>query len=429
MRTLLLVGGVDDTLVAAEELGLRVLLLQHPTKITERQRELADVVEVLDYTDWTLTAPVVTRLHQRWHIDRVVSLTEPGLDIAARASDLLGLGGTTYPVSRRFRDKLAMRRHLVRRDADAVAAAPLQDFDDLRAFGARYGYPFVVKPTAATASIGVFRVDDPSGHEPVWEQVCRLRGTRTDRVSTLLVLDDFLMEEYVHGREFSVETFSFAGRHVVVTVTEKMTDPGHFAELGHAVPARLTEDAWDRVGECVGTFLDHLEFTDGPCHTEVRLSGTRARIIESHHRYGGDAIPELVRAVYGIDLDTLAVGWPFGLVDPLPASPAPRGGGCVRAVVGAPGRVLSVEGVEEALRQPDVLAVRISARPGDEVRPLRDNWDRLGLVAVTGPTATAAAVRGAQVIDEFIRIRITDDRGEVHLARAAEIAQVSGAVG
>ncbi|WP_433228298.1 ATP-grasp domain-containing protein [Micromonospora sp. CA-248260] len=428
MRTLLLVGGVDDTLVAAKELGLRVLLLQHPTKITDRQRRLADVAEVLDYTDWTLTAPVVTRLHQQWRIDQVVSLTEPGLDVAARARDLLGLDGTTYPVSRRFRDKLAMRRHLVRRDADAVAATPLHDFDDLGAFGARHGYPFVVKPTAATASIGVFRVDDPSGHEAVWEQVCRLRGTRTDRVSTLLVLDDFLMEEYVHGREFSVETFSFAGRHVVVTVTEKMTDPAHFAELGHAVPARLTEDAWDRVGECVGTFLDHLGFTDGPCHTEVRLSGTRARIIEGHHRYGGDAIPELVRAVYGIDLDRLAVGWPFRLVDALPDSPAPRGGGCVRAIVGPPGRVLSVEGVEEALRQPDVLAVRISARPGDEVRPLRDNWDRLGLVAVTGPTATAAAARGAQVIDEFIRIRIVDDRGGEHLARAAEVAQVSGAV-
>ncbi|MBM7075196.1 ATP-grasp domain-containing protein [Micromonospora humida] len=429
MRTLLLVGGVDDTAVAAKELGLRVLLLQHPTKITERQRQVADVVEVLDYTDWTLTAPVVTRLHQRWRIDQVVSLTEPGLDIAARARDLLGLDGTSYPVSRRFRDKLAMRRHLVSRDAEAVAAAPLRDFDDLRAFGVRHGYPFVVKPTAATASIGVFRVDDPSGHEAVWEQVCRLRGTRTDRVSTLLVLDDFLMEEYVHGREFSVETFSFAGRHVVVTITEKMTDPGHFAELGHAVPARLTEDAWDRVGECVATFLDHLGFTDGPCHTEVRLSGTRARIIEGHHRYGGDAIPELVRAVYGIDLDRLAVGWPFRLVDPLPDSPAPRGAGCVRAVVGPPGRVLSVEGVPEAARQPDVLAVRISARPGDEVRPLRDNWDRLGLVAVTGPTVVAAAQRGARLVDEFIRIRIRDDRGAVHLARVAEVHQLTGAVG
>ncbi|WKU06936.1 ATP-grasp domain-containing protein [Micromonospora sp. HUAS LYJ1] len=429
MRTLLLVGGVDDTAVAAKELGLRVLLLQHPTKITERQRQVADVVEVLDYTDWTLTAPVVTRLHQRWRIDQVVSLTEPGLDIAARARDLLGLDGTTYPVSRLFRDKLAMRRHLVRRDAEAVAAVPLRDFDDLRAFGVRHGYPFVVKPTAATASIGVFRVDDPSGHEAVWEQVCRLRGTRTDRVSTLLVLDDFLMEEYVHGREFSVETFSFAGRHVVVTITEKMTDPGHFAELGHAVPARLTEDAWDRVGECVCTFLDHLGFADGPCHTEVRLSGTRARIIESHHRYGGDAIPELVRAVYGIDLDRLAVGWPFRLVDPLPDSPAPRGGACVRTVVGPPGRVLSVEGVQEAARQPDVLAVRISARPGDGVRPLRDNWDRLGLVAVTGPTVAAAAERGARLVDEFIRIRIRDDRGAVHLARVAEVHQLTGAVG
>lgn len=429
MNTLLLVGGVDDTLAAAKRLGLRVLLLQHPTKITDRQRHLADVAEVLDYTDWETTAPVVRRLHELWHIDRVVSLTEPGLDIAARASDLLGLAATGYRVSHRFRDKLAMRRHLVRADPCAVAAAPLRDFDDLRAFGARHGYPFVVKPTAATASIGVFRVDDPSAHDRVWEQVCRLRGTRTDRVSTLLVIEDFLMEEYVHGREFSVETFSFAGRHVVVTITEKMTTHAHFAELGHVVPARLSEDGWDRVVECVTTFLDHMEFTDGPCHTEVRLSGTRVRIIEGHHRYGGDAIPELVRAVYGMDLDALAVGWPFGLVAPLPGSPPPRGGACVRAIVGVPGRILSVDGVEEAAREPDVLAVRVSATPGDEVRPLRDNWDRLGLVAVTGPSAAAAAARGAQVIEDLIRIRIQDETGRVRLAHVAEVGPLATAVG
>jgi biotin carboxylase len=429
LRTLLLVGGVDDTVIAAKELGLRVVLLQHPTKITERQRELADVIEVLDYTDWAATAPVVTALHEQWRVERVVSLTEPGLDIAARISDLLGLGGTTFQVSRLFRDKLAMRRHLVRRDAEAVAATPLHDFDDLRAFGARHGYPFVVKPAAATASIGVFRVADPSDHDFVWEQVCRLRGTRTDRVSTLLTIDDFFMEEYVHGQEFSVESFSFGGRHVIVTITEKMTVPSHFAELGHAVPARLTEDAWDRVAECVTTFLDHMGFTDGPCHTEVRLSGTRARIIESHHRYGGDAIPELVRAVYGIDLDTLAVGWPFGLVEQLPDDPRPRGGACVRAIVAAPGRVVSIDGVEEARRQPDVLAVRISVKPGDVVRPVRDNWDRLGLVAAAAASPAAAAVRAAQVIEDLIQIRVRDDSGRVHLAEVAEIHRVPSAVG
>ncbi len=429
MSTLLLVGGVDETLVAAKDLGLRVLLLQHPTKITERQRRLADVAMVVDYTDWTHTRPVVLQLHHDWHIDRAVSLTEPGLDIAARANDLLGLGGTSYRVSRRFRDKLTMRQHLAGRDGDAVAAAPLREFDDLRAFGASHGYPFVVKPTDATAGIGVFRVDDPSAHDQVWERVRSLRGTRTDRVSTLLLLENFLMEEYVHGREYSVETFSFAGRHVVLTVTEKITDSAHFAELGHAVPARLSEDAWDRVSEAVTAFLDHMEFTDGPCHTEVRVNGSRPRIIESHHRYGGDAIPELVRAVYGVDLNTLAVGWPFRLVDPLPPSLPGRGGACVRTLVGDPGRVLSVEGVEEAARQDDVLTVRISVKPGDEVRPLRDNWDRIGLVAVTAGTADVAAVRGAQVIEDHIRVRIQGDDGRVTLARVAETGQLSATGG
>ncbi|GIF16721.1 ATP-grasp domain-containing protein [Actinoplanes teichomyceticus] len=424
MPTLLVVGGVDATVAAAKELGLRVLLLQHPTKITERQRALADVTVVGDYTDWAYAEPVVRDLHRQWRIDRVVSLTEPGLEIAGRVNDLLGLGGTGYAAARRLRDKLAMRQHLAGRDAAAVAAAPVHDPRDLVTFGARHGYPYVVKPTTATASIGVFRVDGPGDHDRVWRQVRRLRGTRTDRVSTLLVLEDFLMEEYLDGREFSVETFSFAGRHVVVTVTEKLTHPTRPAELGHVVPARIGEDERARVCAAVTRFLDHIGIADGAGHTEVKLTGQGPRIVEGHNRYGGDAIPELVRAAFGIDLDRLAVGWPFRLVDELPDRPMATRTAAVRALVAPAGRVLSVDGVEEAARQEGVLAVRISARPGDEVRDCHDNWDRLGLVAVQAESAQAALERGARIVEEHLRVRVQEPSGEVTLARAADVVPV-----
>ena len=44
MSVLLLVGGTDDTVVKAKELGITVLLLQHPTKISPIQEAAADVV-------------------------------------------------------------------------------------------------------------------------------------------------------------------------------------------------------------------------------------------------------------------------------------------------------------------------------------------------------------------------------------------------
>ncbi|MFE6895073.1 ATP-grasp domain-containing protein [Streptomyces sp. NPDC057694] len=422
-HTVLLVGGTDETVAKAALLGLRVLLLQHPTKINDEQRRLADRVEVVDYTRWDLVEPLACRLRTAPGFDLALSLTEPGLENAARINDLFGLGGTSHAVTLRFRDKKVMRAHLAVHDpASAVRAAPLRTRADLAAFGARVGYPFIVKPTDATASIGVQRVTGAEDIERVWQAVRAMVGTRTDRVSTLFVLRDFLMEEYVDGPEFSVESFSFAGRHVVVAITEKFTHRAHFAELGHAVPARLDVAAEESVRTAVRRFLDVIGMRDGVCHTEIRLGPDGPRVIESHNRVAGDAIPELVEAAYGVDLMTLALAWPFRLAGELPERPVAHAGACVRALVGDAGTVRAVEGVAEALRLADVIDVRISAKPGTAVRPVRDNWDRLGLVAVTGPDTTAAVARGARLVRDVVHVRLTLPDGTPALARVATAA-------
>ncbi|GAA4823211.1 ATP-grasp domain-containing protein [Streptomyces ziwulingensis] len=419
-RTLLLVGANDETVQKAAALGLHVLLLQHPSKLSAEQERLADRTLVLNYTDWDEVRPAAEELWTAPGFGAALSLTEAGLENAGRINDLFGLGGTGYEVAKRIRDKWAMRLHLAGLDPAAVAAAPLLKREDLDAFAARHGFPFIVKPADGTASLGVFRVGAPEDADRVWAEVERLRGTRTDRISTLFVLQDFLMEEYVDGPEFSVETFSFAGRHVVVAITEKFVDPRHFAELGHAVPARLDPAAAEQVRERVGGFLDLVGIRDGVCHTEVRIGARGPAVIESHNRVAGDAIPELVRGAYGIDLVTYALGWPFGLVPELPGPPAAKAGASTRFLVGDPGRVESVSGVEEALSRTDVLDVRLSVAPGDAVRALKDNWDRLGLVAVTGPDATTAIRRGAELIRDTVEIRIARDGGGSARARVAE---------
>ncbi|WP_432862847.1 serine O-acetyltransferase EpsC [Microbispora rosea] len=424
--TVLIVGATDETVRKAKELGLTVLLLQHPTKVSPEQEELADVLRVLDYTDWAAVEPVARELWREPGFRVALSITEPGLENAGRVNDLFGLGGTGYEVTRLFRDKLAMRRHLAGLDPSTVAAAPLLRREDLDAFGAAHGYPFIVKPTDATASIGVFRIGGPQDAERVWATVEGLRGTRTDRVSTMYLLRDFLMEEYVEGPEFSVEAFSFAGRHVVVAITEKFVHADRFAELGHAVPARLDEPVGERIGASVRRFLDLIGLRDGVTHTELRLGPHGPAIIESHNRVAGDMIPELVRGAYGIDLVEYALGWPFRLVPELPDRPEAHAGASVRSLVSEPGRVESVEGVADAAARDGVLDVRVTAKPGDTVHALRDNWDRLGLVAVTGPDTDAAIRRGGEVIGDAIRIRVVGEDGRTWFAHAAEARSLAG---
>ncbi|MFF8867289.1 ATP-grasp domain-containing protein [Streptomyces sp. NPDC015139] len=418
-KTVLLIGGVDAHVDRFTALGVKIVLIQHPDKVTEHQMRAVDVLLVVDYTDWDTVRPYAEAAHAVHGVDAVVSLTEPGLNPASRLGDLFGLtDGHRHEVSRRMRDKWLMRRRLADRGLPVPHTAQVSDRASLDAFGERAGYPFIVKPVSTTAGFGLLRAESPQDLDRVWARVRELDGGRTDRGSTMFTVDGFLMESYIDGPEFSVEALSFAGRHVVVAVTEKLTAEEHFAELGHAVPARLSGTDRQRLTGAVEEFLTAMGVTDGPSHTEIRLSSRGPVVIESHNRLGGGHIVDLVEAAYGIDMIAYGAAWPLGLVEPLAAPPEPKAAAAMRAVVREPGTVTAVSGVERVRARPDVLAAQVSVRPGDTVRPLGDNWDRLGSVVVTAADTDGAVELCERLVREEIRVHVEPATAPVP-ARAA----------
>jgi biotin carboxylase len=409
-KTVLLVGAPASVLRRAKDLGLDVILVQHKNKYAKEQAGLADVTFIADFTDWPTMRKVAEAAHHAWGFAAAVSLTDPGTVVAARINELYGLGGTAGEVSERFMHKLTMRRRLAEAGPGSgvtvIGAEPLDGRASLEEFAERYGYPVIVKPTDAAASIGVHRVDGPDDVDDVLAKVGHLRDHGSNACGNLFALDQFFMEEFVSGPEYSVEAFSFGGRHVVVAVTEKLTGEGHFAELGHTVPARLSVTAEDEVVAATERFLDLMGLTDGPSHTEVRLGPDGPVVIESHNRIGGDRIDELVAAAYDLDLKTYAVAWPFGLVEPLPDRPRPARAACLRVVPGEPGRVVEISGVDEAKAHPDAFIVDVDVRVGDVIAPLRDNNDRVGMVAVTGADSEVAVKLADELIATTVRVRV-----------------------
>lgn len=406
-HVLLVVGGRIQTLRKAAALGIRFVLIQHQDHFVPEAARLAEAVIIADYTDWETTRPLIEAAHRSYGFTRVVSITEPGLVPAARISDHLGLGGTTERTAELLRDKRAMREALAAspttRDL-SVAAAEVTSAADLVDFGARHGYPFVLKPADATASLGVVRVDGPEQAEAAWAGVEELRSRTDLQWGSFFTIGRFLAEQYISGPEFSVETFSFAGRHVVLAITEKLTGgEGGFIEFGHALPARLAPADERGVEEAVAAFLDAVGLTDGAAHTELRIGPFGPRIIESHNRMGGDRIFDLLNAAYGIDVEEWIVAWQFGLIPALDARPRPARAAATRFLTARPGTVVEIEGAEEAGQLADVIDVETTVRPGDVLGELRGNWDRAGQVLVTGPD-TAAAVATAEALTEQVRV-------------------------
>ena len=405
---MLIIGGRLQAVERAKELGLGVVLLQHPDRLVPGQAEAAHALILADFTDWEGIRPLIIGAVNTHGIRRVVSVVETGMETVGRINDLFGLKGTSYEVARRFKDKLAMRRRLAELGVEEVGAARVGSGEQLRGFADRHGYPCVLKPVDGTGSRGVRLVSGPGEADAAWEWACGVRGNADLKLARLIPVDAFIVEEYLAGPEYSVETFSFDGRHVVVAITEKLTSGT--VETGHAQPARLSPQDEDAVVRHVGDCLDALGLTEGPAHTEVILTAAGPRLVEAHDRVGGGRILDLVKHVHGIDLEQYAVGAPFGLVPDLLDRPAARGAAATRFLGAEPGTVVSVEGVEAVRSRPEVLDVSLAVGVGDRVVPVRDNLDRIGQLIVAGED-TASAVAACAELAAGIRITTRPETG------------------
>ncbi|MFJ8476104.1 ATP-grasp domain-containing protein [Kitasatospora sp. NPDC094011] len=372
------IGGTPATLRKVRAAGFEIVWVYGPGDLDPAG--LAHVAEahLMDYREPAAVADLLETVHRSRPLVRVVSIIEDGLEPAAAATDRLGLPGNGLELVQVLQDKLAFRTVLAERGVDAVAARIGHTAADIRAFVAEHG-PAVIKPRYGSGSLGVRFVEDLAAADEAGAWAAGFG------------LHSFLMEQFLSGTEISVETFSFAGQHVVLAFTAK-EKLASFVEVGHTQPAPLEPDTARRVEELVFAMLDAVGLADGPAHTEVILTPAGPRLVESHSRRGGDRITDLVQQVYGIDTDALAFLWYAGRTGPVrPGEPAC--GASIRFLTAEPGVVDSVEGLAEVLADPAVVAAAVTVAPGDTVVPIAWSYDRCGLVLARGRDARDAAER------------------------------------
>lgn len=389
-NTVLIIGGKLKIVRKAKALGLDVLFFQHKSQFSRDYLELVDAAVLVDYRDPAKLRPLAQGAHMAWGFASVLSLTEPGLMSAALVNDMFGLAGTSSEVCRRFMDKWVMRQRLAVTGVPNIAAAPAAGPESLSDFGKANGYPFIVKPASGAGSVGVSLINCAAEIELTWRKLIELRAVRNSPWAGFFTIEDFVIENYIPGPEYSVEAFSFAGRHAIIAITEKSVHAGSFIEIGHALPARLPHEVEEAIVQTTIDFLDALELRDGPTHTEVRVGPDGPVVIESNNRVGGDRINELVEAAYGIDLDTYAIGWPFRLVEELPNRPQPKRAAATRFLLAEQGRVVRIGDTSTVRMCRDVIDLEVNVRVGDIVEPLHDSWGRLGQVLATGADTNSA---------------------------------------
>ncbi len=380
-------AGTPQLVRAARALGIDTVFVHDAAQPAPPVAAEADTALAAPLADTGALHAALAPLHAERPFARVLSLTERGLLPTAAVAERLGLPGNSLHTVELLQDKRRMRELLNARGIGPVHTAAPRDPADLAAFCRTTGGPVILKPAAGTSSQAVFEVAGPQDAEDVW-RAFEAAGGRGP-----------IAEEYLDGPEISVESFSYDGKHTVLAVTDKLVGSG-FVETGHTQPSALPPPVLAETAALVRAFLDAVGLTEGPAHTEVKITRKGPRILESHNRIGGDKIRELLRRAYGLDVVALTAGCPLGLLRPPADPPVARRGAAIRFLTPPPGTVRDI-----ALPDTDgtTAEIRLDVQVGDRVRPVRSSQDRAGYVIADG-TDAADAARVCEALADRVRI-------------------------
>ena len=236
---------------------------------------------------------IILDICYRNRIDGICTIAS---DIAAPTvayiAEKLGLHGNQFEASNRATDKYLMREAFFQAGIRCPGFKRICSVEEAKI--QNWSYPVIIKPCDRSGSLGVRKVTNQEDLTVGVQEALNYSFKH-----------EAIIEDYIEGREVSVEFISYQGIHYPLTITDKVTTGApHFVELEHHQPAELSTEIYDRLYMTTRKALNALGITDGASHTEYRIRNNGdIFIIELGARMGGDFI--------GSDLVRLSTGYDF----------------------------------------------------------------------------------------------------------------------
>ncbi len=274
----------------AKALGLRTICFSWEDGAV--CKELCDVFYPISITE----KEQILDICRREQIDGICTIaSDVAAPTVAYVAEQMGLRGNSYEAAVRANNKYLMRQAFKKAGVPCPQFAYVgNDADAKRDWRREFHLPLIVKPSDRSGSLGVKKVTDWWDLEPAL--------ARARQVS---FRSEAMVEEFVEGREISVEFISYMGTHYPLQITDKViTEPPHFVELAHHQPSTLTPEQYDEIYGITAHALDALGLLNGASHSEYKITKDgRIAVMEIGGRMGGDFI--------GSDLVWLSTGYDF----------------------------------------------------------------------------------------------------------------------
>jgi biotin carboxylase len=398
-RILILGAGVmqGPAVRIAKELGLETVVVDADPRAPLVSQ--ADRFERIDLKDKEGIEALGRSLMAQGGLAGVMTAGTDFSPTVAWVAEKLGLPGIPYETALDAQDKERMRRRF------KAAGVPSPEFTILSSlpagdFTLPFACPVVVKPVDNMGSRGCRRVNSPEELRNAVQDA--LAFSRSGRA---------IVEEYMPGPEFSVDAIVNGEEVIICGLADRhIFFPPYFIEMGHTMPTSLDGETAEGLLKTFIRGIKALGITRGAAKGDIKLTPRGPMIGEIAARLSGGYMsgwtyPYASGAEPTRGAILVALGRKPEGITPLKSWTSAE-----RAFISIPGKVKSIEGLEEAQAVPFVRDLFLRARIGDRVSFPVNNVTKCGNIISAAPArddAAAAAEKAARMV--LIRLEAPDD--------------------
>jgi biotin carboxylase len=377
---------------AAQADGIRVLALDG--RRDAAGLAIADRFAVVDITDNRAVVDAV-RASAVNPSGAIAFVTDAGMSAAAAVREAFDLPGPRSDLTELLTNKCLQRRVWTDAKLPCPDWACVATAAQAEAAITKLGDKFIVKPADSAGSRGVTVVDAGEDWRPA--VAAALAGSRCGQA---------IVESFITGIEYAVETFSHRGRTAVLAVSEKKKVPGTRGTVAlELATSALPSTTTDAIGRLAADALAALGCSNGPGHTEIlRQDDGSLWLVEAAGRGGGFMVADgLVPRASGYDLNRASARQAVGLEPPRLPDRAPLAF-VLRFLPARPGAVTAISGFDRIREMSNVQCEPLVA-VGDCVERAITDGARLAYI-LSWASDRATALSQADRAEGAIRVDV-----------------------
>ncbi len=288
MKKVLIFGAVKHAIEKAKELGYETIVVDQVSTLPTIK--LADKFKCIPFEDFEANLEYA----KQEKIDGVVNATEFAVLVSSYVAEKLNLPGLNFETAKIVKNKYEIRKKMLENGITNVPQFfEVENIEQLNDIKGKIKFPVIIKPASGLGSLHVYRIDD---FETLSEKIIEVIDGSFNKKA--------LIETFITGQEYGVESFVYNGKVFVLGIMKKnMTPLPYRSELGHIIPSELPEEIENKIKNVVTNLIMTLKINAGAVNMDLILSeDNEVFIIDVGARMGGNAITShIIPLSKGID--------------------------------------------------------------------------------------------------------------------------------